>query len=253
MAFRRVRGQAASGQGARRAPCAGARSGRRTSCWARHGSCAGAWWLSRVRTWGRASGMSSTFALSRYGGGSRSSAPIDTRPALRSRLSLGAKRSGLVGPGERVQALVQAALGCCPVLVERAVVGGDIRVETARARSRSARAASAALLPASVLKTTETTTWIGLLLSASRPTPQPCRSWSSRPRGGSGAGSWWASGVSDGVGRCPDLPPGGRRGVARVRLRASTHKEVCRARRFSLSFDVRQRDGDACALFRARW
>jgi hypothetical protein len=51
-----------------------------------------------------------------------------TRPAIRLAglevaLELGAKRSDLVGPGERVHALVQAALGCCPVLVERVLVG----------------------------------------------------------------------------------------------------------------------------------
>jgi len=38
-------------------------------------------------TFGRANSMSNTFAASRYAGGSSSSAPIDTLPALRSRFS----------------------------------------------------------------------------------------------------------------------------------------------------------------------
>src|SRR5450755_2016147 len=44
--------QVRTGAGARRAPRAGARSGRRTSCWARPGSSAESWWPSRARPWG---------------------------------------------------------------------------------------------------------------------------------------------------------------------------------------------------------
>jgi hypothetical protein len=65
--------------------------------------------------------MSQTFAVSRYGGGSTSSAPIDTLRALKSRLSC-AKRTDLVGPAERIHALIQAALGCRTML-ERVLTG----------------------------------------------------------------------------------------------------------------------------------
>jgi hypothetical protein len=58
----------------------------------------------------------------------------DRHPAgLEVALELRAKRTDLVGPGERVEALIQAALGCCPVLVERVLVSDDIRAETTRA------------------------------------------------------------------------------------------------------------------------
>ncbi len=42
--YEQLRQLTAAGPGARRAPRAGARSGRRTSCWARPGSCAKSWW-----------------------------------------------------------------------------------------------------------------------------------------------------------------------------------------------------------------
>jgi hypothetical protein len=58
--------------------------------------------------------MSKTIAVPRYAGGSSSSAPIDTLPALRVALELLAKHTDLFGPGERVDALIQAALGCFP-------------------------------------------------------------------------------------------------------------------------------------------
>ena len=45
-------GQAATGQDDWPVRCAGARSGRRKSCWARPDSCAGYWWSSRSRAWG---------------------------------------------------------------------------------------------------------------------------------------------------------------------------------------------------------
>jgi hypothetical protein len=86
--------------------------------------------------------MSKTFAVSRYGGGSTSSAPIDTLRALKSRLSC-AKRTDLVGPAERIHALIQAALGCRTML-ERVLTGHDIRTETARAPSGPERPAGAA-------------------------------------------------------------------------------------------------------------
>ena len=82
---------------------------------------------------GRASSMSKTFAVSRYGGGSSSSGPIDTLPALRSRLSCArSARTSLAA--ERVHALIQVALGCHPVL-EGVLVGDDIGAETTRAPS----------------------------------------------------------------------------------------------------------------------
>src|SRR5450755_2638248 len=50
-------------------------------------------------------------------------------------LELRAKRTNLVRPAERVHALIQAALGGHPVLVERALVRDDTRPETTRAPS----------------------------------------------------------------------------------------------------------------------
>src|SRR5450755_156301 len=50
-------------------------------------------------------------------------------------LELRAKRTNLVRPAERVHALIQAALGCHPVLVARALVREDTRPETTRAPS----------------------------------------------------------------------------------------------------------------------
>ena len=49
-------------------------------------------------------------------------------------LELRAKRTNLVGPAERVDALIQAALGCRP-MVERVLVADDIRAETTRCRT----------------------------------------------------------------------------------------------------------------------
>jgi hypothetical protein len=53
-------------------------------------------------------------------------------PLLREGLALRAKRTNLVRRAERVDALIQAALGCRPMLVERVLAGGDIRAETGR-------------------------------------------------------------------------------------------------------------------------
>src|SRR5450755_4932116 len=59
----------------------------------------------------------------------------DRHPAgLEVALELRAKRTNLVGPAERVDALIQAALGCRPML-ERVLVGDDIRAETTRVPS----------------------------------------------------------------------------------------------------------------------
>src|SRR5450755_685376 len=59
----------------------------------------------------------------------------DRHPAgLEVALELRAKRTNLVGPAERVDALLQAALWCRPML-ERVLVGDDIRAETTRVPS----------------------------------------------------------------------------------------------------------------------
>jgi hypothetical protein len=76
-------------------------------------------------TLGSARSMSNTFAVCRNAGGSSSSSAIDALPALRSRFELRAKRSRLVGDLERGHALIQAALGCRRMLLERVAVGHD--------------------------------------------------------------------------------------------------------------------------------
>ena len=81
----------------------------------------------------------------------------DRHPAcLEVALELRSSRTNLVRRAERVHALIQAALGCRPMLVERILVGDDIRAETTRvpsgrrpggggqARRRSCRSAQVA-------------------------------------------------------------------------------------------------------------
>jgi hypothetical protein len=66
--------------------------------------------------------MSKTFAVSKYWGGSSSSALIDTAAGLELALELRAKRPNLVRLTERVDALIKAAPGCRPMLIERALL-----------------------------------------------------------------------------------------------------------------------------------
>ena len=127
--------------------------------------------------------MSKTFAVSRYAGGSSSSAPMDTLRALRSRLSC-AQSADRVRPAERVDALIQAALGCCPML-ERVLMGHDLRTETTARRASSPPRAPA-------------------LAGTRRPSPEPgttsiqrdrelLPACTARVRRGSGARSWRSS------------------------------------------------------------
>ena len=97
-----------------------------------------AWWPSRSRRSGEpaACRRPSRSQGTRAGrAAARRSTPLS---ALRSRFSRARSTRTSLAPGERVEALIQATLGCGPVLVERVLVSDDIRAETTRALSAPA-------------------------------------------------------------------------------------------------------------------